>query len=143
MQPNNAQHLHSGFRHGSCSGNNCAVSSDQVSLDVSLRTVLVAWCATRYTIPVIKSFKHKGLRRYFESGTKAGIQAKHATRLRLQLAVLDTAQVIADMEVPGYRLHPLKGRAKNRWSIWVSGNWRLTFEFRDGNAYILDYEDYH
>ncbi len=46
-------------------------------------------------------------------------------------------------DVPGYRLHPLKGRAMNRWSIWVSGNWRLTFEFRDGNAYVLDYEDYH
>ena len=48
-----------------------------------------------------------------------------------------------DMDVPGYRLHPLKGRARNRWSIWVSGNWRLTFEFKDGNAFVLDYEDYH
>jgi len=47
------------------------------------------------------------------------------------------------MDIPGYRLHPLKGRTRDRWSIWVSGNWRLTFEFRDGNAYILDYEDYH
>jgi toxin HigB-1 len=47
------------------------------------------------------------------------------------------------MDVPGFRLHPLKGKAKGRWSIWVNGNWRITFEFRDGNAYILDYEDYH
>jgi proteic killer suppression protein len=92
---------------------------------------------------VIKSFKHKGLKRYYETGSKSGIQAKHAARLRLQLAALDTARGIDDMDVPGYRLHPLKGRAKNRWSIWVSGNWRLTFEFRDGNAYVLDYEDYH
>jgi len=92
---------------------------------------------------VIKSFKHKGLRRYFETGSKSGIQAKHAARLRLQLAALDTARIIDDMDVPGYRLHPLKGRAKKRWSICVSGNWRLTFEFRDGNAYVLDYEDYH
>jgi len=92
---------------------------------------------------VIKSFKHKGLRRYFETGCKTVIQAKHAGRLRLQFAALDTAQGIEDMEVPGYQLHPLKGRAKNRWSIWVSGNWRLTFEFKDGNVYILDYEDYH
>jgi proteic killer suppression protein len=92
---------------------------------------------------VIKSFNHKGLRKYFETGSKAGIQAKHSNRLRLQLAALDTARVIDDMDVPGYQLHPLKGRAKNRWSIWVSGNWRLTFEFKDGNAYILDYEDYH
>ena len=104
---------------------------------------LVAWCATRYTISVIKSFKHKGLRRYYESGSKAGIQAKHAGRLRLQLAALDTARAFEDMDVPGYRLHSLKGRAKNRWSIGVSGNWRLTFEFKDGNAYVLDYEDYH
>ncbi len=104
---------------------------------------LVAWCATRYSLSVIKSFKHKGLRRYYESGSKSGIQAKHAGRLRLQLAALDTARVVEDMDVPGYRLHPLKGRAKKRWSIGVSGNWRLTFEFRDGNAYVLDYEDYH
>ena len=104
---------------------------------------IVAWCATRYTVCVIKSFRHKGLRRYYESGSKAGIQANHAGRLRLQLAALDTARVAEDMDVPGYRLHPLKGRAKNRWSIGVSGNWRLTFEFKDGNAYVLDYEDYH
>jgi len=62
---------------------------------------------------------------------------------RLQFVALDTARVVADMDVPGYRLHPLKGRAKNRWSIWVSGNWRLTFEFKDGNAYVLNYEDYY
>ena len=89
------------------------------------------------------SFKHKGLRKYFETGTKAGIQANHASRLRLQLAALDTAQIIGDVDLPGYRLHPLSGRAKDRWSIWVNGNWRLTFEFRDGNVYVLDYEDYH
>ena len=92
---------------------------------------------------MIKSFKHNGLRRYYDTGSKSGIQDKHAARLRLQLAALDTARVIDDMDVPGYRLHPLKGRAKNSWSIWFSGNWRLTYEFIDGNAYVLDYEDYH
>lgn len=92
---------------------------------------------------MIVSFRHKGLSRYFETGSKAGIQAKHASRLRLQLAALDSAQTIEDMDIPGYRLHPLKGRSKGRWSIWVSGNWRLTFEFRDGNVHVLDYEDYH
>jgi len=92
---------------------------------------------------VIKSFRHKGLKRFFERGTKAGIQANHAGRLRLQLAALDTAHRIDDMDVPGYQLHPLKGRMKNRWSIWVSGNWRLTFEFKEGNVHVLDYEDYH
>jgi len=77
------------------------------------------------------------------SWTVVGLQAKHVGRLRLQLAVLDTARIVEDMDVPGYRLHPFMGRAKNRWSIWVSGNWRLPFEFKDGNAYVLDYEDYH
>jgi proteic killer suppression protein len=59
------------------------------------------------------------------------------------LVALDTAQTIGDMDVPGFRLHALKGSEKSRWSIWVNGNWRLTFEFRDAQAYVLDYEDYH
>ena len=61
----------------------------------------------------------------------------------MQLAALDTAQEIEDMDIPGFKLHPLKGKAKARWAITVSGNWRVTFEFRDGNAFVLDYEDYH
>ena len=72
----------------------------------------------------------------------AGIQPQHAKRLRMQLAALDSAQLIEDMDIPGFRLHPLKGADRGRWSIWVNGNWRLTFEFRDGQAYVLDYEDY-
>jgi proteic killer suppression protein len=92
---------------------------------------------------MIQSFRHKGLRRYFESGTAAGIQLQHAARLRMMLTALDTAQCIEDMDIPGFRLHPLKGSERGRWSIWVSGNWRLTFEYRDGHAYVLDYEDYH
>jgi len=92
---------------------------------------------------VIKSFCHQGLRKLYESGSGAGIQASHKIRVRLQLSALDTAQTIEDMDIPGFRLHPLKGKLKGRWSISVSGNWRITFEFRDGNAFILDYEDYH
>ncbi len=92
---------------------------------------------------MIRSFRHKGLQRFFERGIKSGIQSKHAQRLRLQLAALDSALTIEDMDIPGYRLHKLKGKAKNRWSIWVNGNWRLTFEFRDGDVHILNYEDYH
>lgn len=61
----------------------------------------------------------------------------------MHLAALDTAHVIDDMNLPGFRLHPLKGTMAARWSITVSGNWRMTFEFREGNAYVLDYEDYH
>jgi proteic killer suppression protein len=63
--------------------------------------------------------------------------------LRLQLAALDTATSIDDMDIPGYQLHPLKGNCKGFWSISVSGHWRVTFEFSDGNVFILDYEDYH
>ena len=92
---------------------------------------------------MITSFRHKGLQKYFESGSLAGIQPAHANRLKMQLAALDTAQVIEDMDIPGFRLHPLKGSERGRWSIWVNGNWRVTFEFENGNVFVLDYEDYH
>ena len=92
---------------------------------------------------MIQSFRHKGLRKFFESGSAAGIQPHHAKRLRMLLAALDTALSIEDMNVPGFRLHSLKGSERGRWSVWVNGNWRLTFEFKDGHAYVLDYEDYH
>jgi toxin HigB-1 len=92
---------------------------------------------------MIQSFRHKGLRRFYESGSAAGIQPRHAKRLRMLLTALDTAQSIEDMGIPGFRLHPLKGEERDRWSVWVNGNWRVTFEFKDGHAYVLDYEDYH
>lgn len=92
---------------------------------------------------MIKSFRHKGLRRLFETGNASGAQASHVKRLRLQLAALDTAHVIDDMDIPGFWLHPPKGEMKDRWSVTVDGNWRVTFEFKDGNAYVLDYEDHH
>jgi len=92
---------------------------------------------------MIKSFRHKGLRKLFETGSTAGIQASHAKRLRMQLAALDTARSIDDMDLPGFALHPLKGGMQGRRAVSVNGNWRLTFEFQDGNAYVLNYEDYH
>jgi proteic killer suppression protein len=92
---------------------------------------------------MIKTFKHKGLKKFFETGSKAGIQAKHERRLRMQLAAIDTASVIEDIDLPGFKLHQLKGNRDSIWSITVNGNWRVTFEFKDGNAYILNYEDYH
>lgn len=92
---------------------------------------------------MIKSFKHKGLKRFYETGSARGIQAKHEKQLRMQLAALDTAKEINELDVPGYKLHPLKGDRKGIWAITVNGNWRLTFEFSDGNVYVLDYEDYH
>ena len=92
---------------------------------------------------MIKSFKHKGLRLFFETGSKKGIQDIHASKLRMQLVALDTSQTIEDMDIPGYRLHQLKGNRKEVWSITVNGNWRITFKFENGNAYIVNYEDYH
>ena len=92
---------------------------------------------------MIKSFRHKGLKKYFESGNVAGIQPHHAKRLRMLLTALDTAQSIEDMKIPGFRLHPLKGSEQGRWAVWVNGNWRLTFKFQNGDIHVLDYEDYH
>jgi len=92
---------------------------------------------------MIKSFKHKGLKKYFESGSTSGIQAKHQHKLRMQLTAIDTAQKIEDIDLPGFKLHSLKGCRTGVWSITVNGNWRITFEYIDGNAYILNYEDYH
>ena len=92
---------------------------------------------------MISSFKHKGLQKFYETGKTAGIQAAHKKRLKLQLTALGTATCIDDMDIPGFGLHPLKGKRKGIWSIKVNGNWRITFEFEDGNVYIVNYEDYH
>lgn len=92
---------------------------------------------------MIKSFKHKGLKKFYETGSRQGIQAQHASKLRMQLAALDSARVLEDLDIPGYRFHELKGNRKGIWSISVSGNWRITFEFIDGNIFIVNYEDYH
>ncbi|MGF1604685.1 MAG: type II toxin-antitoxin system RelE/ParE family toxin [Thermosynechococcaceae cyanobacterium] len=86
----------------------------------------------------MKSVRHKGLNTFFLVGKTSGIQSKHVKRLRLQLAILDTAQVIDDVDRPGFKLHRLKGKMKDRWTISVSGNWRLTFEFIEGDVYVLD-----
>ncbi len=92
---------------------------------------------------VIKTFRHKGLRQFFQTGNIGGINPAHRKRLRFQLAALSTATRIEDMDIPGFRLHRLKGGQAGFWSIAVSGNWRITFRFRDGNAYAVNYEDYH
>jgi len=92
---------------------------------------------------MIKSFKHKGLKRFFQTGQTAGIQADHVSKLRLRLAVIHAAVEISDINIQGYDLHALKGTRKGIWSIAVTGNWRITFEFKDGDAYIINYEDYH
>jgi toxin HigB-1 len=92
---------------------------------------------------MIRSFRHKGVERFFRTGSKAGIQAAHAARLSRQLAALDASKVPADMNVPGWGLHALKGQLANHWSVSVNGNWRLTFSFENGDAVLVDYQDYH
>jgi proteic killer suppression protein len=92
---------------------------------------------------MIRSFKHKGLERFFLKGTKLGIQAEHADRLRLILGRLNAAVDPKDMDLPGLKLHELKGRRRGYGSVGVSGNWRVTFRFVGRDADAVDYEDYH
>ena len=92
---------------------------------------------------MIKSFSHHGLEAFFLNGRKKGIQAKHAQKLADVLDLLNSANVVQDLNFPGSNLHPLKGELKGKWAVSISGNWRVIFEFRDGDAYIVDYLDYH
>ena len=92
---------------------------------------------------MIASFRHKGLEKFFRTGSKAGIQAKHASRLRLILGRLNASTTPQDMSLPGLVLHELSGRRRGNWSVRVSGNWRITFRFRGEDAVEVDYEDYH
>jgi proteic killer suppression protein len=91
-----------------------------------------------------QSIRHKGLRRLFEKGDVRGGSAASVDRLRDMLLAIDTAEAIGDLDVlPGWRLHPLKGELAGIWSLTVTGNWRLTFRFEDGDAFELDLVDYH
>jgi proteic killer suppression protein len=92
---------------------------------------------------VIKSFAHKGLEKFFHSGSTQGVQHKHKHQLTLILDRLDAAVDIRDMDFPGSGFHPLKGEYKGFYAVKVSGNWRVIFEFENGNAYLVDYLDYH
>ena len=92
---------------------------------------------------MIKTFRHKGLQAFYERGSKAGIQPHPAPRLQRQLTRLDLAKVADDMNLPGWRLHALDGDLAGHYSIWVNGNWRLTFKFEGQDAVLVDYQDYH
>ncbi len=92
---------------------------------------------------MIKSFNHKGLRDFFNKGTKKGIQAKHADRLSDILDVINAALTINDINFPGSNLHLLNPKRDGIWAVSVSGAWRITFKFTDGDAYIVDYKNYH
>ena len=92
---------------------------------------------------MVRGFKHKGLAKFFETGSEAGVQAQHAERLRLILGRLSAATTPRDMALPGLDLHPLKGDRKGTWAVSVSGNWRVTFKFVGKDADSVDYEDSH
>jgi len=92
---------------------------------------------------MIRSFRHKGPQRFFEKGSKSGIQAVHERRLRLMVSRLDDAVGPKDMDAPGWKLRALKGDLKGHWAIWVDGNWRVTFTFEGPDVILVDYQDYH
>lgn len=105
----------------------------------------IAICnVTHYTLfAMIKTFKHKGIQSFFETGNKAGIQPHHASKLSRQLSRLDLATSVSDMNVPGWKLHALEGALDQHYAVWVNGNWRMTFMFEGENAVLVDYQDYH
>lgn len=92
---------------------------------------------------MIKTFRHKGLQIFFETGSKSGIQPSHASKLKRLLRRLDEASSALDMNVPGWRLHPLGGDLAEHYAVWVNANWRLTFTFDGTHAVLVDYQDYH
>lgn len=92
---------------------------------------------------MIAGFRHKGLEVFYRTGSMRGIQAAHANKLSRILGLLDVAQGPKDMNLPSFRLHPLKGELAGHWSVWVNGNWRVTFRFVGADAELVDYQDYH
>lgn len=92
---------------------------------------------------MIVSFRHKGLEAFYRLGTTKGIQSAHAAKLARILTLLDVASNADDINLPGLKLHPLKGDMKGHWSMWVNGNWRVTFRFIENDVELVDYQDYH
>ena len=92
---------------------------------------------------MIVSFRHKGLEQLYRAGSKKGVQAAHGPKLLRILSLLDVTQGPDDLAIPGFRTHPLKADLAGYWSIWVNGNWRITFRFIDSDVELVDYQDYH
>src|SRR5690242_1652835 len=92
---------------------------------------------------MIRTFRHRGLKALYDGRTEKRVSAQHTTKLRDILAVLDRSRVPEDMNLPGFRLHALKGELKGHWAVWVSANWRVTFRFQAGDVHDVDYLDYH
>ncbi len=92
---------------------------------------------------MIVNFRHKGLEDFYQSGSTRGVQASHVVKLTLILTALDAAETSEHLRLPAFKLHPLKGKLKAYWSIWVNGNWRVTFRFLGQDIELVDYLDYH
>jgi proteic killer suppression protein len=92
---------------------------------------------------VIVSFRHKGLEQLYRHGSKKGVQTAHVPKLLRILSTLDVAQMPQDLSIPSFRTHQLKGNLAGYWSIWVNGNWRVTFRFVENDVELVDYQDYH
>ena len=92
---------------------------------------------------MIRSFRHKGIERFFRTGSKAGIQPSHAAKLNEQLTVLNIAMGPEQMNIPGWQCHPLTANLAGHWAVSVNGNWRITFTFEGEDAILVDYQDYH
>lgn len=92
---------------------------------------------------MIVGFRHKGLEQLYRAGSKKGVQAAHVNKLLRILSLLDVAQTAQDLAIPSFRTHPLKGDLAGHWSIWVDGNWRVTFRFVETDVELVDYQDYH
>jgi proteic killer suppression protein len=122
----------------------CSGLPRRVRLDPArLASRIVSRIVTRYTGGVIVSFRHKGLESLYRNGSKKGVQAAHVPKLLRILSALDVAQAPEDLAIPSFRTHPLKGDLAGYWSIWVNGNWRVTFRFVDDDIELVDYQDYH
>jgi len=92
---------------------------------------------------MIKGFRHKGLEAFYKTGTTKGIQAAHAEKLSRILDVLNSANTVQAVNLPSFKLHTLKGDLKGHWSVWVNGNWRITFRFVGADVELINYLDYH
>ena len=92
---------------------------------------------------MIRSIRHKGLKRFYEDDDARGVMAEHVVKLRDILARLDATRIVTDMDIPGFRLHPLKGELKGLWAVTVRANWRVIFRFAAPDAFDVDYVDYH
>lgn len=117
--------------------------SEPNRVDMNAFISFVSRAVTRYTLVMIIGFRHKGLETLYQTGSARGVQASHAPKLGRILAALDAAATPAELNHPGYKLHPLKGTLKGHWSVWVNGNWRVTFRFIGADVELVDYQDYH